>query len=78
MQLEVNNLGFFANSIQMSGSAFAEWSHSELVDDASLELARSAGCLSEDINTLKPCLKNKTIQELLDASNKTVTVQISI
>lgn len=62
----------------MSGSAFAEWSHSELVDDASLELARSAGCLSEDINTLKPCLKNKTIQELLDASNKTVTVQISI
>lgn len=56
----------------MSGSAFAEWSNSELVDDASLELAKEVGCLVDDLATVKPCLKNKTIDELLDAANRTV------
>ncbi|VDD92895.1 unnamed protein product [Enterobius vermicularis] len=78
LTLSPKSQGLFANSIQMSGSAFAEWSNSELVDDASLELAKEVGCLVDDLATVKPCLKNKTIDELLDAANRTGSTRKSI
>ena len=66
-------LAFFKNSIQMSGSSFAHWSRNEVVVGSSFELAKEIGCQTTKLNTIKSCLKNKTIEEFLDAADRTVS-----
>uniref|UniRef100_A0A915BM32 Carboxylic ester hydrolase n=2 Tax=Parascaris univalens TaxID=6257 RepID=A0A915BM32_PARUN len=57
----------FAQTIEMSGSAFAPWAASDSVVHSTTELALKLGCQIADSNELKSCLKEKTSDEFFDA-----------
>uniref|UniRef100_A0AC35G1U8 Carboxylic ester hydrolase n=1 Tax=Panagrolaimus sp. PS1159 TaxID=55785 RepID=A0AC35G1U8_9BILA len=61
----------FKQSFQMSGSAFVEWGNSKRVIGVSQQLSEYLGCPKTSCSkTIKECLKSKTTQEILEASDR--------
>uniref|UniRef100_A0A7E4VAI2 Carboxylic ester hydrolase n=1 Tax=Panagrellus redivivus TaxID=6233 RepID=A0A7E4VAI2_PANRE len=61
----------FAQSYQLSGSAFVEWGNSQRVVGVSKELAKHLECPPTSCSqTLKDCIKSKSTDEILQASDK--------
>ncbi|KAK0411837.1 hypothetical protein QR680_005870 [Steinernema hermaphroditum] len=57
-------------SIEMSGSAFAEWATSDRVVGVSRDLAANMGCPLESEAMLK-CMSTKSVDEILDGVDRT-------
>uniref|UniRef100_A0AC34FSH6 Carboxylic ester hydrolase n=1 Tax=Panagrolaimus sp. ES5 TaxID=591445 RepID=A0AC34FSH6_9BILA len=61
----------FSQTFQMSGSTFVEWGNSKRVIGVSQQLSEYLGCPKTSCSkTIKDCIKTKTTQEILEASDK--------
>ncbi|CAJ0920737.1 unnamed protein product, partial [Mesorhabditis belari] len=64
---------YFHQTIEFSGSMFAEFALSDLVVEESYELAKVVGCRKNDHREtakILECMKERTIQEILDGVEK--------
>ena len=58
----------------MSGVVLATWASSDAVKTSTKELALELNCTTQDSKKLKECFKQKSIQEILEASEKIVRI----
>uniref|UniRef100_A0A914QFM4 Carboxylesterase type B domain-containing protein n=1 Tax=Panagrolaimus davidi TaxID=227884 RepID=A0A914QFM4_9BILA len=68
-----NFLDLFSQAIQNSGSSFGEWAVTNRVIPASEELGKELGCDIQDSKKFKDCMKEKTIDEIWDATANVVS-----
>lgn len=73
----------FVGAIEMSGSGYAQWGLSNRGVSESRKLAEELGCVSAsatsfgDSESLKNCLRNKTMGEFQEAATRAVSLQCS-
>uniref|UniRef100_A0AC35FTM1 Carboxylesterase type B domain-containing protein n=1 Tax=Panagrolaimus sp. PS1159 TaxID=55785 RepID=A0AC35FTM1_9BILA len=70
---DFNFLDLFSQAIQNSGSSFGEWAVTNRVIQASEELGKELGCDIQDSKKFKDCMKEKTIDEIWDATANVVS-----
>ncbi|VDM27249.1 unnamed protein product [Toxocara canis] len=75
LSLSPHSRDLFAQTIEMSGSAFAPWAASDSIVQSTLELALELDCQIADSKEMKRCLKSKTSDEFLDAVDATGAAQ---
>ena len=70
----------FVGAIEMSGSGYAQWALSNRGVSESRKLAEELGCVSTatsfgNSESLKNCLRNKTMGEIQEAATRAVSLQ---
>ncbi|KAI1718609.1 carboxylesterase family domain-containing protein [Ditylenchus destructor] len=70
LSVSTHTHNLFAQTIQMSGALFSEWSASNRVIPETDKLADALKCDVTDSKTMKKCLRGKSIYEILDGVEK--------
>ncbi|KAH7723843.1 Protein GES-1 [Aphelenchoides avenae] len=69
--LSPHSRDYIARSIQMSGSALAEWAQSDRTVASTMELSTAMGCDTESSAAIKDCLKRTSVENIHQAIQAT-------